>query len=175
MEKNLLGRDFPFADGILDGKTALVCGASKGIGRATALVLARAGCRVIACARSVEELESLIEEMHGFGHEKLVLDMESLETISSSVSDLDSVDILVNNSGGPPGGPLLDNSIEDFEGPFARHLHASHILTRELVPGMEKSGSGRIVNIISTSVREPIDNIGPVSYTHLTLPTIYSV
>lgn len=160
MEKNLLGRDFPFADGILDGKTALVCGASKGIGRATALVLARAGCRVIACARSVEELESLIEEMHGFGHEKLVLDMESLEGISSSVSDLDSVDILVNNSGGPPGGPLLDNSIEDFEGPFARHLHASHILTRELVPGMEKSGSGRIVNIISTSVREPIDNIG---------------
>ena len=180
MEKNLLGRDFPFADGILDGKTALVCGASKGIGRATALVLARAGCRVIACARSVEELESLIKEMHGFGHEKLVLDMESLETISSSVSDLDSVDILVNNSGGPPGGPLLDNSIEDFEGPFARHLHASHILTRELVPGMEKSGSGRIVNIISTSVREPIDNIGlsntlrgamAVSYTHLTLPT----
>ena len=160
MEINLLGRDFPFADGILDGKTALVCGASKGIGRATALVLARAGCRVIACARSVEELESLIEEMHGFGHEKLVLDMESLEGISSSVSDLDSVDILINNSGGPPGGPLLDNSIEDFEGPFARHLHASHILTRELVPGMEKSGSGRIVNIISTSVREPIDNIG---------------
>ena len=153
MEKNLLGRDFPFADGILDGKTALVCGASKGIGRATALVLARAGCRVIACAR-------FIEEMHGFGHEKLVLDMESLEGISSSVSDLDSVDILINNSGGPPGGPLLDNSIEDFEGPFARHLHASHILTRELVPGMEKSGSGRIVNIISTSVREPIDNIG---------------
>ena len=200
MEKNLLGRDFPFADGILDGKTALVCGASKGIGRATALVLARAGCRVVACARSVENLESLIEEMHGSGHKKLVLDMESLESISTSVSDLGSVDILVNNSGGPPGGPLLGNSIEDFEGPFARHLHASHILTRELVPGMEKSGSGRIVNIISTSVREPIDNIGlsntlrgamaswskslsrelpacitinniPVSYTHLTLPT----
>ncbi len=66
----------------------------------------------------------------------------------------------MNNSGGPPGGPLLGNSIEDFEGPFARHLHASHILTKELVPGMERSGSGRIVNIISTSVREPIDNIG---------------
>ena len=142
MEKNLLGRDFPFADGILDGKTALVCGASKGIGRATALVLARAGCRVIACARSVGDLDSLIEEMHGSGHEKLVLDMESLESISTSVSDLGSVDILVNNSGGPPGGPLLGNSIEDFEGPFARHLHASHI---------------------------------PVSYTHLTLPTICSV
>ena len=107
MEKNLLGRDFPFADGILDGKTALVCGASKGIGRATALVLARAGCRVIACARSVGDLESLIEEMHGSGHEKLVLDMESLESISTSVSDLGSVDILVNNSGGPPGGLSL--------------------------------------------------------------------
>ena len=89
MEKNLLGRDFPFADGILDGKTALVCGASKGIGRATALVLARAGCRVIACARSVEELESLIEEMHGFGHEKLVLDMESFCLLYTSPSPRD--------------------------------------------------------------------------------------
>ncbi|RCH76248.1 MAG: SDR family NAD(P)-dependent oxidoreductase [Candidatus Poseidoniales archaeon] len=160
MEKNLLESDFPFAEGILDGKTALVCGASKGIGRATALVLARAGCRIIACARSAEHLESLMSEMHGSGHEYLVLDMESLESISPSVSDLGTVDILVNNSGGPPGGPLLDNSVDDFEGPFARHLHASHILTKELVPGMEKSGSGRIVNIISTSVREPIDNIG---------------
>ncbi len=88
MEKNLLGRDFPFADGILDGKTALVCGASKGIGRATALVLARAGCRVIACARSVGDLDSLIEEMHGSGHEKMVLDMESLESIYGSVYKL---------------------------------------------------------------------------------------
>jgi 3-oxoacyl-[acyl-carrier protein] reductase len=99
-------------------------------------------------------------EMHGSGHEYLALDMESLESISSSVSDLGTVDILVNNSGGPPGGPLLGNTVQDFEGPFTRHLHASHILTKELVPGMEKSGSGRIVNIISTSVREPIDNIG---------------
>ena len=160
MERNLLGSEFPFAEGILDGKTALVCGASKGIGRATALVLARAGCRIIACARSEEELESLISEMHGSGHEYLALDMENLESISSSVASLGTVDILVNNSGGPPGGPLLDNSVGDFEGPFTRHLHASHILTKELVPGMERAGSGRIVNIISTSVREPIDNIG---------------
>lgn len=160
MERNLLGSEFPFAEGILDGKTALVCGASKGIGRATALVLARSGCRIIACARSEEELESLISEMHGSGHEYLALDMENLESISSSVASLGTVDILVNNSGGPPGGPLLDNSVGDFEGPFTRHLHASHILTKELVPGMERAGSGRIVNIISTSVREPIDNIG---------------
>ena len=77
MGKNLLESDFPFAEGILNGKTALVCGASKGIGRATALVLARAGCRIIACARSVEDLESLMIEMHGSGHEYLALDMKS--------------------------------------------------------------------------------------------------
>lgn len=160
MENNLLRSEFPFAEGILEGKTALVCGASKGIGRATSLMLARAGCRVISCARSIDALESLISEMHGSDHEYFSLDMEDLNGISEFVSKIGSIDILVNNSGGPPGGPLLDNSIEDFEGPFARHLHASHILAKGLVPGMEKAGSGRIVNVISTSVREPIDNIG---------------
>ena len=71
-----------------------------------------------------------------------------------------AVHILVNNSGGPPGGPLLENDLDDFEGPFRRHLHASHTITKALVPKMESEGTGRIVNIISTSVREPIDNIG---------------
>ena len=66
----------------------------------------------------------------------------------------------MNNSGGPPGGPLLENTVEDFSGPFTRHLHASHIMVRSFAPGMIEAGSGRIVNVISTSVREPIDNIG---------------
>jgi len=76
------------------------------------------------------------------------------------VSGLGTVHILVNNSGGPPGGPLLENELDDFVGPFRRHLHASHTITKALVPKMESEGTGRIVNIISTSVREPIDNIG---------------
>ena len=160
MNEKLLNDEFPFAEGVLDGKNALVCGASKGIGRACALMLARAGARVIACARSASALESLVSEMHGDGHESLALDLEDLDAVRTAVSNMDTIHILVNNSAGPPGGPLLENTLEEFEGPFRRHLPAAHTITRALVPGMEAAGSGRIVNITSTSVREPIDNIG---------------
>ncbi len=160
MNDGLLNDRFPFAERVLDGQTALVCGASKGIGRACALMLARAGARVVACARSVVDLDLLVAEMHGDGHEALALDLEDLSAVHEAVSDMDTIHILVNNSGGPPGGPLLENTLDEFEGPFRRHLHAAHTITQALVPGMEASGTGRIVNIISTSVREPIDNIG---------------
>jgi len=160
MGGELVGADFPFADGILDGKTALVCGASKGIGRSCAMMLARAGASVIACARTSSDLESLIDEMHGDGHKAVELDLEDTGAVVEAVSGLGAVHILVNNSGGPPGGPLLENEVADFEGPFKRHLHAAHTITKALVPKMETEGTGRIVNIISTSVREPIDNIG---------------
>jgi 3-oxoacyl-[acyl-carrier protein] reductase len=160
MNEELLNDGFPFAEGVLDGKTALVCGASKGIGRACALMLARAGARVIACARSAANLDSLVNEMHGDGHEGVLLDLEDLGAVRDAISDIGTIHILLNNSGGPPGGPLLENTLEEFEGPFRRHLHAAHTITQALVPGMEEAGTGRIVNIISTSVREPIDNIG---------------
>jgi 3-oxoacyl-[acyl-carrier protein] reductase len=123
-------------------------------------MLARAGARVIACARTLEDLSSLVDEMHGGGHEAIELDLEDIASVEEVVSGLGTVHILVNNSGGPPGGPLLENDLDDFEGPFRRHLHASHVITKALVPKMESEGTGRIVNIISTSVREPIDNIG---------------
>ncbi len=160
MGAGLADADFPFAEGVLEGRTALVCGSSKGIGRSCALMLARAGAKVIACARTIEDLSSLIEEMHGDGHKAIELDLEDLDAVEDVVSGLGTVHILVNNSGGPPGGPLLENELDDFEGPFRRHLHASHVITKALVPKMESEGTGRIVNIISTSVREPIDNIG---------------
>tara|TARA_Y100001970_G_scaffold292678_1_gene435157 strand:- start:95176 stop:95973 length:798 start_codon:yes stop_codon:yes gene_type:complete len=156
----LLKTQFPFAENILEGKTALVCGASKGIGRACALILARAGAKIIACARSNEELNQLKDELHGSNHEILVLDLENIDDVRKVISDIGNVDIVINNAGGPPGGPLLDNELDDFNGPFARHLHASHTIAQILSPGMEKNGYGRFVNIISTSVREPIDNIG---------------
>jgi len=98
--------------------------------------------------------------MHGEGHETVVLDLEDIDAVRDAVSSMGVVNILVNNSGGPPGGALLENSLEDFDGPFRRHLHAAHSIVQMLAPGMEQVGSGRIVNIISTSVREPIDNIG---------------
>jgi 3-oxoacyl-[acyl-carrier protein] reductase len=161
--KNLLNSKFPYADNILKGKTALVCGASKGIGKATALMLARAGAQVIICARSSEELEKLSQEMHGDNHVVLILNLEDIPMVESKITDLvrqQPIHILVNNSGGPPGGPLLSNTVDEFEGPFKRHLYAAHTITRILTPVMEREKYGRIVNIISTSVREPIDNIG---------------
>ena len=158
--EELLNEEFPFAENSLAGQTALVCGASKGIGRACALMLARAGARVIACARSQSDLDTLVAEMYGEGHETVTLDLEDIDAVREAVSSMGVVHIVVNNSGGPPGGALLQNSLKDFDGPFRRHLHAAHTIVQMLAPGMEKSGSGRIVNIISTSVREPIDNIG---------------
>ena len=158
--EELLNEGFPFAEDSLGGQTALVCGASKGIGRACALMLARAGARVIACARSQSGLDSLVTEMYGDGHETIVLDLEDIDAVRDAVSSMGVVQIVVNNSGGPPGGALLENSLEDFDGPFRRHLHAAHTIVQMLAPSMEEAGSGRIVNIISTSVRGPIDNIG---------------
>ena len=99
MESNLAGSDFPFAEGILSGNTALVCGASKGIGRACALMLARGGARVIACARTSSDLDSLIQEMHGEGHEGIELDLEDIAGVEEMVRDIGPIHILVNNSG----------------------------------------------------------------------------
>jgi len=160
MAEKFLGDDFPFADGILNGMDALVCGASKGIGRSCALMLARSGAKVTVCSRSKDNLENLVEEMYGDGHDYLVLDLEELDDVRSELKNLGHYNILINNSGGPPSSPLIDNEVEDFLGPFTRHLHASHEITRALIPGMEEMGMGRIINIISTSVREPIDGIG---------------
>jgi len=160
----LLKEEFSFADEILEGYTALVCGASKGIGKATAQMLSRAGARVILCARSKLELNEVVSELHGEGHRILVMDLEDTDAIEENIltliGEVGDIQILINNSGGPPGGPLIENEITDFDGPFKRHLYASHVITKLLIPGMERSQMGRIINVISTSVREPIDNIG---------------
>jgi len=162
--EELLKENFSFAEGILEGYTALVCGASKGIGKATAQMLSRAGAKVVLCARSKDELEDVISSLYGNGHTSLVMDLEEMDLIENNITKLISqvgdIQILINNSGGPPGGPLIENTVNDFQGPFKRHLFASHMITKLLIPGMKRSGMGRIINIISTSVREPIDNIG---------------
>ena len=97
------------------------------------------------------------------GARSISLDLEDAAAIEKTISGIlvaGPIHILVNNAAGPPGGPLLDNDVADFEAPFKRHLHAAHQITRMVVPAMEEAGTGRIVNIISTSVREPIPNIG---------------
>ena len=152
-----LGNDFPFSKNALYGKHAIVCGASKGIGKATAQMLAKAGAKVTAVSRNPSGVSDTFE---GEGHKEISLDLEDEKAIGNFISSIENCDILINNAAGPPGGPLLDNTTQDFLIPFKRHLHASHQLTKGVVPLMEKSGMGRIVNIISTSVKEPIPNIG---------------
>lgn len=164
---DLLGNDYPFSASALSGKHALVCGASQGIGAATAKMLAKAGADVTVCARNEAALSKLCNELASLGngrHQYLVLDLEHIESIHSAVNGLleesGNVHILINNAGGPPGGPLIENDVADFHAPFTRHLHAAHTLTQLISPGMESEGFGRIIQIISTSVKEPIPNIG---------------
>ena len=164
---DLLGSDYPFVSTALEGKHAFVCGASKGIGEATAKMLAKAGANITVCARNGAALTALCEELGRLGtgrHQALALDLEETESIASAfasaVETLGPVHILINNAGGPPGGPLLNNEVRDFDAPFRRHLHAAHTLVKAAAPSMESEGFGRIVQIISTSVKEPIPNIG---------------
>lgn len=164
---DLLGNDFPYATTALSGKHALVCGASKGIGAATAKMMAKAGANVTLCARNETSLGEVLAKLKSLGtgdHSILVLDLEETESIIEAAQTLlderGPVHILINNAGGPPGGPLMNNEVADFEAPFKRHLHAAHTLVKALAPSMEAEGYGRIIQIISTSVKEPIPNIG---------------
>jgi len=164
---DLLNNDFPFSRTALSGKHAMIFGASKGIGAATAKMMAMAGANVTLCARNLVSLQKVANDVEEHSTGKIIIkniDLEDLATIDrlidEVIAELGPVHILVNNSGGPPGGPLLSNSVEDFHAPFTRHLHASHQITKKLAPGMEAEGFGRIIQIISTSVKEPIPNLG---------------
>ena len=150
----------------IKGRHALVCGASAGIGRAAALALADLGAHVTGLARSESSLQALVTEIHARGGsaEFLAIDLEDRDSVCKQVSNLVAehgpVHILVNNSGGPPSGPLLEAGEADLMVPFGRHVLASHLLTKLLLPGMSEAGYGRIINVISTSVREPIPGLG---------------
>ena len=166
-DMELLGSDFPYSENSLTGRHAMVCGASRGIGAATAKMLAKAGADVTICARNQNALEELKVELSTLGtgnHQVCIIDLEDTQSLGSKVQSIIAgngpIHILVNNAGGPPGGPLIDNEIEDFEAPFKRHLHASHTLVQLVAPQMKEENFGRIIQIISTSVKEPIPNIG---------------
>ena len=166
-DMELLGSDFPYSENSLTGRHAMVCGASRGIGAATAKMLAKAGADVTICARNQNALEELKVELSKLGtgnHQVCIIDLEDTQSLGSKVQSIIAgngpIHILVNNAGGPPGGPLINNEVEDFEAPFKRHLHASHTLVQLLAPQMKEEKFGRIIQIISTSVKEPIPNIG---------------
>lgn len=136
----------------LKGYRALVCGGTKGIGKATAEELAKRGADVTVLSRTAEGKKSISCDME---------DLESLERCVKKDIEMNGVyHILINNSGGPASGPIVEAKIEEFEKAFRRHVLASQKLVGLLLPGMETSEYGRIINIISTSVKEPIIGLG---------------
>ena len=151
----------------LTGKHALVCGASQGIGRATAESLASLGATVTLLARDAKALEKVrdaLPAVHGQKHAVLVADFdhpaELAAMLAKALPALAPVNILINNSGGPPGGAAHSAALEDYRKAFERHLMCNQVLVQAVLPGMRASGYGRIVNIISSSVREPIKGLG---------------
>ncbi|MBC9934822.1 SDR family oxidoreductase [Chitinophaga qingshengii] len=150
----------------LEGKTALVCGSSQGIGLATAIELAALGATCILTARNEEKLKAavaLLPARTGQAHRYIVSDFADLEAVTDLAADLaleGPVHVLVNNSGGPAAGPILQASTSAFADTFSQHVLCNQVLAQALVPGMIQAGYGRIINIISTSVKTPLKNLG---------------
>ena len=148
----------------LEGRHALVCGGSRGIGRACAGALAGLGARVTVCARDERALAAAVAGLPGSGHGYLVADFADTGALSQLLAAFierhGPVGILVNNSGGPPAGPAHTAEPAAFRAAFEQHVIGNQITLAALLPGMKDSGYGRIVNIISTSVKEPIEGLG---------------
>jgi 3-oxoacyl-[acyl-carrier protein] reductase len=162
------GGDSFYAMSNLAGKHALVCGSTQGIGLACATELARAGARVTLLARNRDQLERVRAGLPHSGtenpHQLLVADFAHPDTVRAVVTEglrrLGTAHILVNNTGGPPAGPLFEASDQQFLSAFAAHLLCNHVLAQATVPGMKAEKYGRIVNVISTSVKQPIKGLG---------------
>lgn len=150
----------------LTNKTALVCGSTQGLGYASAVELALLGCHVVLMARNEEKLKEkvlLLDKSKGQQHQYVVADFEDTNTVKSAIEGFvksNTIHILVNNTGGPPGGAALTAKAEDFLSAFNNHLINNHNLTQAVAPGMREAGFGRIINIISTSVKNPIAGLG---------------
>ncbi|MGA6948373.1 MAG: SDR family oxidoreductase [Solirubrobacterales bacterium] len=146
----------------IEGRTALVVAASKGIGRGIAEALAREGARVAISSRSEDSLRDAAEQIDG---EVRIFaadtgDLDRVRGLPREVAEaLGPTEILVLNTGGPPPGGALDNSLEGWEAAFRSLVLAPRVLAEAVVPGMRERGWGRIVNVSSTSIREPIPGL----------------
>lgn len=154
-------------DGDLRGKHALVCGGSEGIGRAAAEALAAMGADVTVLARRpgrLAEVVAALPRVHDAQqHRHVAADASDSAGLAASVAALCAkypVHVLVNNTAGPPGGPAHAAAPDDYLAVFRQHLVAGQVLVQAVLPGMKAAGWGRIVNVISTSVKEPIANLG---------------
>lgn len=150
----------------LTGKTALIGGSTQGIGLASAHELAAMGACCILISRNEEKLKAAVATLDvakGQHHSYLVADYAHPDQVSEVVSAFvkdNTVHILINNSGGPAAGPASKAKPEDFLSAFNQHLICNHIITLLVAEGMKREGFGRIINIISTSVKIPLRDLG---------------
>jgi 3-oxoacyl-[acyl-carrier protein] reductase len=151
----------------LKNKRAVVCGASQGIGKATAIALAEVGAELILLARNEEALKRVKDEIpseHGQAHVYLSVDFSQPDKTASKLkSILDAqrpVHILINNAGGPASGMAVEADLKQYADAFTIHLLTNQALVQTLIPDMKKAGYGRVINVISTSVKQPIPNLG---------------
>ena len=150
----------------LSRKTALVCGSTQGLGYASAAELALMGCNVVLLARNEEKLVEAVQSLSkktGQEHQYLVADFTDTALVKTVVGEFvknNPIHILVNNTGGPAGGAALEATAEEFLQAFNNHLINNHNLMQAVVPGMKAAGFGRIINIISTSVKIPLAGLG---------------
>lgn len=148
----------------LTGKRALVCGSTQGIGKASAIELAKLGASVTLLARDEQKLVGVLAELQSTVHQKhnyLIADFSFPDQLKSALESLQKpIHILINNTGGPPPGQAIDAAPEAFVKAFSNHLLCNHILVQALVEDMKKENYGRIINVISTSVKVPIRGLG---------------
>jgi len=148
-------------------KHAVVCGSTQGIGLESAKLMAERGAKITLLARNEEKLKlalRMLSASNGQAHDYLVADFSNPEglksVLDSFVSNGNSPDILVNNTGGPKGGLIIDADLSEFTNTFNQHLICNHILVQAFVPGMKDSNGGSIINVISTSVKQPLNGLG---------------
>ena len=148
----------------LKNKNAIVCGSTQGIGEASAIELAKLGANITLIARNESKLLNVLNELdksQGQIHSFVCIDFSDTEKLKEEVNLLKGTyHILINNTGGPAGGAITDAKTDSFEDAFRMHLVNNQILVQKVVEGMKKDGFGRIINIISTSVKAPIPGLG---------------
>ena len=150
----------------LIGKTALIGGSTKGIGLAIAIELAELGADCILMARNEERLQQAkaqLQTSQGQVHQIAVADFSNTQHVQQAITEIlknNRIDILVNNTGGPPAGPITLATDADFLSALNLHLINNHTLATAVLPGMMAAGYGRIINVVSTSVKIPLANLG---------------
>lgn len=151
----------------LRGQNAIVGGSTKGIGFSVAKELALLGANVILMARNEESLKNCLHLLSNNGkqkHDYIVADFAELEQVENALIKFNlkkiNIHIIVNNTGGPPAGPIVSANMEEFKSAFNNHLLCNHLIVKNFIDGMKKNNYGRIINIISTSVKIPLNGLG---------------